>query len=171
MTENAFDSIDRIRELACQLNQVTDEANRAVAAVERLLSEECSIGVSCEVEANVTEHGEVDGDSEALVETTYLAYTRIHGKFRLAVNTVVERNHGDPGQHRELVSTDTKVWSSCTREEKLATFPKLPALLDEMADKAAEMAEKTASVSLPIREMLNLLDNKNRGQKLPARAG
>ncbi len=31
MTENVLDSIDRIRELACQLNQVTDEANRAVA--------------------------------------------------------------------------------------------------------------------------------------------
>ena len=171
MTEKVLDSIERIREVAGQLNQFTDEANRVVATVEKVLNEECSIGVSCEVEANVTEHGGGDGNAEGLVETTYLAYTRVHGKFHLAVNTVVERKHAGPEQHREPVSADIKVWSSCSREEKLAALPKLPVLLDEIADRAAEMAEKTAGAAESLHEILTVLNNGNREQKPPARTG
>ena len=169
--ENVTESIERLRELAPKLNQATDEANRIVGLVERFLNEECSIGVPCEIEARVTDLRKVDRKAEALVETMYLVYARVQGKYHLAVNTVVERALGDSGQPREPVSANTKVWLSCSREEKLATFPKLPALMDRIACEAAEMAERTANAAQSVHEMQTSLDNGNRKQKIPGRTG
>lgn len=68
-------AIATIRELAPQLNDATDNANRVVAEVEAFLADECSLGLPVRIAINDIE---------------WLAYCRVDGKFRIAVATGAE---------------------------------------------------------------------------------
>jgi len=121
MTERLSTSIREIRDLTPKLNVSTDAAKRVVAAVEKFL-EETNVGVPAGVQSS-------DDGKRVL----YLSYERVGEKYRVAVD-VYEREVGEARSTGELKLIEVKPWNEASRAEKLATFAKLPELLNQIAD-------------------------------------
>src|SRR5215203_6170076 len=113
MADNLRKHIDSIRKLSSQLNTLSDELGKTVASVEEFLNVTCSLGIPSSVL--------VEEDDESHIRI-HLCYGRVGGKFRIAVGLVF-----DDGEE------NTKPWSDCTRDVKIATFKKLPDLLAKIA--------------------------------------
>lgn len=148
MTDELRDSLNQLRKLSPKLNKVTDEAAATVAAIEKFLNQECSIGIPAEVDAWTADE-----------ESLSLGYRRCAGQFRIVV---IERSLAmsvDDNDNRvpatddggfQIWNTVGEVpWSENTRVNKLRTFPSLPQLLNRIAEVATstiEATEKTAAI-------------------------
>lgn len=136
-------SLETLRKSTSRLNSISDSAARVVKGVESFLARECSAGVP----ADVLVESEDTGAGCSVF--TSLAYRRVGGRFRV---TVVTGFDDDPE------SWSTTPWSNSSRELKLLTFPKLPALVNAVAeevDKRLSEAEESCALAS---KMLNALD-------------
>ena len=139
MTDQLRDAIRRIRDLTPELNAVTDKANAIVARVEKFLNDECSVGIPAYVRVGPSS----ESDDGAIEVQTWLAYARVDGKFRIAVQTTV---NGEPEEN--------KPWPACQREVKLEVLDYLPKLLTKIADEVSEVIAKTDNTAGVVEEIL-----------------
>lgn len=135
-------AIETLLELSPKLNDTTTAANDTVSRVESFLNEKCSVGLPCWILADRLKLE--DGPAE---HHLWLGYDRIDGKFRIVVEQLVRHN----GKEEHL---GPKAWASCSRDIKLTTLPKLPKLLDAVAEEATKMAAKNESAIQAVQEIL-----------------
>jgi hypothetical protein len=129
-------------ELAPALNDALGASGDVVARVEAFLNEQCKIGLPCWIEAERIKSE--DGPAE---HHLWLGYDRVDGKFRIAVECLAKREGHD--EH-----LGPQAWESCRRDIKLSTIPKLPKLLEALADQAAKVAEKNEVAIQAVGEIL-----------------
>jgi hypothetical protein len=147
MSKKVRRAIETLQELSPKLNDTTSAANDTVAKVEAFLNDQCSIGLPCWILA------ERIGSKEAPSEQhVWLGYDRVDGKFRVVVEQLIR--HEDREEH-----TGPKPWASCSRDLKLNTLPKLPKLLEAIAEEACKMAEKNDTAILAIETILSAMNN------------
>jgi len=147
MTRDALrPRLNRLGELAKQLNASSDEIALIVQRVEAYLSENLKLGVW----ANATlEHEESEDGSYK--STKSLVYGRLGPKFRFYVIDEVY-DHGCGNQF------DPVPWGNCTREVKISAFNALPNLLDKLIANVQNTLEEieankeTLDAIVPIRE-------------------
>lgn len=95
-------AVETLRRLSPQLNTTRDNMAEVIAATEKLLTDECSIGIPCRVE----------------VDTTYaLGFVRLSKTFRIVVYELYCK---------------PMAWINCPWDIKLRTFAKLPDLLQAL---------------------------------------
>ncbi len=116
-------ALETIQKLVPQLNASTDEASRIISDVEKFL-EKNNVGIEAKGLPS-PQSGKV------------LCYTRVSGKFRIAVRFYEKGTD---------VAIDVRPWLDCTRDDKLATFPCLTDLLVAISDRAKLLIEKTPTV-------------------------
>ena len=149
MTSELKKQLDALRAIAPRLDAVTDEANRVVAQVEKILVDELHVGVTASTLVATFEAG-VDEDGAALERVEFLVFDRIGGRFRIGVSTVVRREDGEgPPISDELVA-----WPSCTRDQKLRGVADLPALVKHIQESALSLAEAAEKATQAIKEMV-----------------
>jgi hypothetical protein len=132
MVREIADSLKTLSQLKDKLNFTLDEANQLVLEVQRTLERlnitfRASVTVSrTEIAARTTE--EID-----------LAYTRICGKFRIAV--VRERVTEGDGGNISVTTLQETPWLEARQRVKAETFPKLPELLRKLIKNVEEAIE------------------------------
>ncbi len=166
--EDVKASLDKLHTLSPKLNTATDEASAVVAAVEEFLNN-CSIGLH--VSVCVSE--EPSEERETYLEdqftpvhksfVTWLAYRRLAGTFRIAVEVdrrlySIYGTDADDQWTTEFVSA--RAWSSAPRDVKLQAFPHLPNLLSRLADELGEGVEETIATAKTVKEILTALGKK-----------
>ena len=161
MTENLRKSLDELRQLAPELNKATDDAKAVVEVVEKFLNEECSLGLHCSVWLSETDVPLDEGETGTRSEQKYLAYARVEGRFRIAVeiSDVTEwPDYQDPDVVRRRVHSEGCVpWASCPRDLKLETFAALPELLETIAREGRMAIKRTADTSKTVEQVLEAL--------------
>lgn len=154
MSNQMRDTIEQIRRVAPQLNEVTDQADRTVKAVERFLNDECSVGLPCYTLVCTADAG------AGKQRETYLGYARAGGKFRI----VVEERDVVPSvadfSGSRIISRETTAWSECARHRKLDAVRMLPDLLQAIAAEALNASEKADETVKSIRELRKALGKK-----------
>ncbi len=145
-------AVRALREVSPKLNEATNAANDVVEQVEKFLNDECSIGLPCWILAE-----KVAPEDGPTGQHLWLGYDRINGKFRIAVEQLVE--HGDRQE-----SLGPQPWASCPRDVKLTTLHKLPKLLDTIAEEAHKMAEKNDATVEAVQEILGAI-SQNTGEE------
>ena len=130
-------SLIRIRELAPELNKVSDEATRIVQGLEDLLAKELFIGTRACV-AFVTKLL-----SPKKRSSKELCYCRIDNKFRIAVVETLAIDFVDESGQPQHASEerDLKPWAESPRDVKLESFPYLPQLLEEIVKRSESVAD------------------------------
>jgi hypothetical protein len=156
MTDELRQKVERLRALAPKLNAATEEAGRIVQAVETLLSEELSLGVSAMSSwfDRVALDTDEDGTERQLV--SYLTYCRYAGQYRICVNHVTEVAGGRYVGDFDFHSEEYVPWSSCPREVKLGSYAKLPELLDSIAEETAKLTDKAEETTATVRGLIDL---------------
>src|SRR5262245_42976811 len=132
-------SLQALREIAPNLNKMSDEAAKIIRETERAL-QELNLGIAAEVVVSS------ENKSSKVTEWTSLAFKRAPfdpGEKTLFRVMVVEERSTDFGDDRNFSQRAWKItsetpWLECSRDVKLATFPKLPALLEELIKVAKE---------------------------------
>ena len=154
---NVSDAMKKLAVAAPKLNKATDAVNATFRAAEEYLN-----GLSLGIETSVFVSKvmvAIDEDNEAearpgaeTTERTFLEYSRIGGRFRLAIGKTRETMFG-------MDTLDSKVlpslaWDQAGRIEKLEAVAKLPELLDELAKQAEILAEAAEKASGAVAEIL-----------------
>ncbi len=138
------ESLEILRQLSAQLNETTQHVQQVVSMVEKFLRVECGMGLPCyELAQTLHKH---DGSQESL----YLAYDRLDGKFRLAVDTLFMTREGQTDRAGLLP------WTGCSREVQMITYQALPNLLRKMAEETKVLTGKTCATGDVTQEILNL---------------
>jgi hypothetical protein len=133
--------LERLRDLAAQLNTHSDEANHLVAAVETFLSDVCNGGVqgSISIEGHADEYGP---HWERVLH--YGRFT--DGKYRICI---VYKDFDDLGPNNNPAEQWT-AWANCPRDIRLAAYDQLPALLvkliEELEARIAKLRASTESI-------------------------
>jgi hypothetical protein len=143
MAEQMREHLVRLRELTAQLNEHSDEVNRVAMAVERFLSADCKVGVEGQVVIDYRY------DEDMLVWQRTLKYSRLQGEFRLHL-VDWDLVSGDP----EGPDQTPTLWANCSRDDRLAAYEKLPALLEILVENLAARVEKIRVNSQAINEIL-----------------
>lgn len=164
MAEELNGRLDVLRAIAPRLNQATDEATRIVLAVEDLLVKQLGIGISAESECLNYHHVVVERDGEReIVAFQYLAFGRVLGSYRIHV---LNREQYLEDNSWEVRSEERTPWGSCSREEKLDAFQKLPQLLDEIINKAERLAKAADETAVKVKEFgLDISPEPERSQR------
>lgn len=160
MTAEMRKKLERLRAVAPRLNQATTEAGRVIEAVEKFLGE-LSLGITAEhlIAARPPDaRPDSDPDEERPLEEidARFVYGKYAGGFRLLVRDVLTRR-SEIGQWVDVEVLDETPWPSCPRELKLASFARLPALLDTIISKAEDLAEKSEGTSQVVRDLLDAM--------------
>ncbi|MDZ4684310.1 MAG: hypothetical protein SH850_04420 [Planctomycetaceae bacterium] len=122
-------ALARLKTSADRLNTLCDQAAANVRAIEAYLSDECRVGITCEI---VVEHSDDDDNPFALK----LAYGRWADKFRVFLSW----NH-----FRYPEADESKPWTECSRDEKLKTIEFLPTLVQKIAEETEARISRAAS--------------------------
>ena len=118
------------------------------------------LGVTAEVvvsSGNIAE----STDDESLDESTEylsLAYRRVGGSFRIAV---VKEKVREDGEVYGVVSTQLvseTPWLSAPRDVRLETFPKMPNLLQALAESAEKSEKRLAETNATVAELLKAFE-------------
>jgi hypothetical protein len=150
MTSSIKQSLSQLREVIPQLNKAADEAAAIVQSVEKELAE---LGVGIEAEVLIAGQHKTKTVKEYLGErpwfsasNTSLAYRRVQAgaKSAFRITVVVEKEN-----------VDATPWSECPRDVKLASFPKLPELLEKLIANAMEAKETVEAATATVRKMLS----------------
>jgi len=144
--ESLRTSFDLLREIAPKLNAATDDASRVITQVEKFLNDDCSLGLDAEVRVRGVLNEETEEWED---DAVWLAYARCGSGFHIAIQSIDE--DGNPGEYR--------IWSQSPRDLKLLTFPKLPALLQEVEAKAGEALRATEEAASAAREILDAMSD------------
>jgi len=147
-------ALTRLREIAPKLNKTTDQATEVVRRIEHLLAKEMQIGIQADVRVSC-KNLSTDRDIETN-ETTYLAFQRINGLFRIVVRTEAWQGNVVNGDGDSHVIEETP-WLECSRGVKLETYPKLPDLLEELTKEAERTIEAAESAHPEVQKVLELL--------------
>ena len=145
MSKKMKKALAALREVSPKLNDATNAANEVVEQVEKFLNDECSIGLPCWILAD-----KIESDEGPTIRHLWLGYDRVEGKFRIAVEQLVEH----AGRQENL---GPQPWSSYPRDIKLTTLPKLPKLLEAIADEANRMASKNDETVAAVHEILGAM--------------
>lgn len=136
MSNSIQHSLEKLRNIAPEMNRVADSSAQIVQAVESTLTN-LNIGIEAAKVFRTTHK------SETVSEHTTLAYRRVKGAFRIAV--VVERqteveNDNFSGVCSEILSEVP--WAECPRDVKLNSFPTLPGLLEKIVMESEDAKQK-----------------------------
>ena len=137
------DQIARLRMLAPKLNDVTDHAAKLVQAVEKLLVDDLSIGMTCRVHIR-----SIVGDTGNPVIEYYLNFGRYQGKFRLFVSEEACYGAGN---------TEETLWAALPRDMKLESFQRLPDLLAALSKMVERAILETEGASKTITELVKAI--------------
>ena len=142
-------SLKKLQEIAPELNRVADSAAKIVQEVETMLTK---LGIGVSASALVGEFPK----SPKVREITNLAYGRISGKFRIAVvvEKEVDYDAQGGGEYTASNTISETPWLECPRDVKLATFPFLPALLQELIKNAESAKANVEKAQEAIRALL-----------------
>jgi hypothetical protein len=129
MNDDLRTNLARLKALMIQANRLADEGAKTVREIETALGE-TPIAAEVFVDRHHT--------SPKASEETILAFKRIGGKFRIAI---VKARRTEFTNSEGLVESATAIfgetpWLECSRDDKLATFPKLLELLIEIGKNA-----------------------------------
>jgi hypothetical protein len=164
VSSNLSASIQKLRESASKLNQLTDQANLTVQTVEHLLRDECKVGTPASIRLN-----ELPKNS-GLVNVTlsesqgdFLSFCKVGSNFRIAVV-------------KKTPNEDTVTpWSDCPRDLKLETIRKLPDLVSKLIaeiDKRINDAEAAlADVSGILNSETDHLSTKSKRESVKSKRG
>ena len=140
------ESLKKLASTAPRLNQTTDAVNAAFRKAEEYLEGTC-IGLEarvpvCELMSydSTVKNGSVDDHIVQVEEHLSLSYTRIAGRFRLALeqwNTTLGGEEGDT-----QVLSEGKAWDQAPRAWKLAGIVALPRLVEEIVRKAEKLVNE-----------------------------
>jgi hypothetical protein len=162
MAAKLRERMDMLRAIAPRLNATTDQASKLVAAVERLLVKELSIGVSAEAEFDGTDR--TDEEGRRVHDCRSLAFGRTSaGTFCIHVleeTGVLDRD----GQWDYSVSKQVILWPSCSREMKLQSFEKLPELLSAIIAKAEQLAKTADETASKVEELMGAVVGAHQSQ-------
>jgi len=143
MANRLAEAIGRLHSSSARLNQLTDEANTTVKEVEDFLNKECSAGIFASVIVSETDFG-----SESL------EYRRVGQRYRIAIVWREFDNEMDPA---------VKPWSECSRDEKIETIERLPALIIEVAKRLDEKILDAEKAVVAVSQVLQNLPRKKEG--------
>jgi hypothetical protein len=117
-----------------------------VERVEKFLNDDCSIGLPCWIAIATG-----DGDENAPGDRhMWLGYDRINGRFCIAIEQLVDVE----GKQEHM---GPRPWASCPRELKLTTLPKLPRLLQYIAEAAEKLASKNDAAVEAVNDILGAI--------------
>jgi hypothetical protein len=162
MSEDLRTHIQMLKGLMPQVNTLADEAAETIREVEAILG-----GENLPVEADVV----VTAVQTSPKTTDYvsLAFKRITpgpdgsmnkpGKFRIAIvkerKTSFVNDQGFAESSLKLISQAP--WLESPRDEKLFTFPCLPALLEQIGKNVAELIEAMQKAKPAVKAILNTM--------------
>lgn len=149
-----------LREIAPQLNEAADEANRIVASVEKQLRD-MNLGVTAASDAfDVSNEEYVDEDSDEKVfrETSrHLVFGRLANKLTeratYQIHVLELTSQGVRAGELDLVSEDRIHWSSCDRETRTEALSELANLLDILLAKATKKLDATKRAAEAVKEI------------------
>src|SRR5262245_7208702 len=127
MPDDLSVAIETLRTSTQKLNEICDNAATVIRDVETFL-DESHVGISAHVDVKKIQ-GE---DGSTWVTLSYDRHST--GKFRILVNTI-------PSWAQEQDDVKVRPWAECSRDDKLDSLEKLPALLVELAK---QIEERTA---------------------------
>lgn len=167
MTSELRAKLAKLRAVAPQLNEATEEANRIVSVVERFLGEELSLGIgestgfyeNYQMASDDQDEDEDDPAAWKVYRRSYLEYGRIGGKYRIFITqqTVRDIDPHSNSDEMKILATEEIAWSSCPREVKLRAFTKLPELLEAIVDQALELTAEAAKTAETVRDLLDAM--------------
>lgn len=137
-------SMKKLASTAPRLNQVTDAVNAAFRATEDFL-ESTGIGIEESVHVsdlrtfNQKQRNDRTGEeiTVEVTETLQLAYIRVNGKLRIAVQQWTSTEGGYDGDTEIL--DETRPWDQAPRAWKLAGIVALPKLIQEIVNTAERL--------------------------------
>lgn len=152
-------SMKKLASTAPRLNQVTDAVNAAFRATEDFL-ERTGIGIEESVDVTdlktFNERQRNDRtDSEITVEVTEvlrLAYMRVNGKLRIAMQQWTATEGGYDGDTEVL--DETRPWDQAPRAWKLAGIVALPKLIEQIVNTAERLARDAESAQAALTTVL-----------------
>jgi hypothetical protein len=154
MTKELREKLAALRAVAPELNATTQEVGSIVQAVEAMLSNDLSIGISVELRPFPRDDRDHLGEDGTTLRTcTTLGYGRVGDKFRILVVTETGSLDRD-GDWAETIERTETPWSSCPRDIKLRYFERLPELLGAIADEAMRLNESARSTAGTVRDLL-----------------
>ena len=162
MTDDLKAAIKSIETTVPNLNKAVDQAGQLVRQVEAFLERQ-KLGVAAEVVVESRNLAEESSDGESLdkfKEYLSLAYSRVGGKFRIAVVTEKVRDgadlNGNLAYFTEVI--DETPWLNSSRDMRLRTFPKLPDLLKVLAESAEASEKSLAETNATVAELLKAFE-------------
>lgn len=140
MDEDLRASLEAIRKHTPRLNQATDNLAEVVRSVEDFLNEVCRLSLNFSVRI-------ADHNPDEYPEWTNLEYTKIGGRFRIAVV-----HYNEP-----LEKSTTTAWSECPRDVKVWAFRCVPNLLTAIAQELVKQSEELERAGNAAREIVDSL--------------
>jgi hypothetical protein len=156
MASKLSESLNILRAVAPDLNAASNEANKVVKAVEKVLVDELGVGIwemsdECSVSA-----WRVTNDSGDRIEEeirAHLAFGRVNGSYCIHRNSRIFQKDSE-GNFTQLIDCEDTPWSQCDRQTRLELFEWLPGLIENIAAKATEVAKKAQSTAAMVRELI-----------------
>jgi hypothetical protein len=162
MTKELREKLARLRAVAPELNAATDEVAKVIQAVEKFL-DGLNLGVSSQSshfdEAPLLEPDHDPDEDDRPIVFSYLAYGRVSGRYQFYILKTTERR--DRENCWEVIAEEKTPWTSAPREVKLASFERLPVLLEKIADRTAGMVEQASTTSKLVREVLDAIGDES----------
>jgi hypothetical protein len=133
--------LNRLEELAKQVNAASDETGRQFQRVEAHLNKVIHLGVTAEVLIDSSSLPE-----EFYESRTWLVYGRYGPKFRIYVRETLHQ--------LDSQTCEETLWSNCSRDVKLLAFNYLPSLLEELERSLECTLEQIKSNSEALQSLL-----------------
>lgn len=153
------ESLKKLASTAPRLNQVTDAVNAAFRATEEFL-ESTGIGIEewvpvSDLKSFHEKQHDDRVDDEITVEVTEslrLAYARVNGKLRIALEKWTSTEGGYDGDTEVL--DETRSWDQAPRAWKLAGIVALPKLIEEIVNAAEKLVREAESAQAAVTSVL-----------------
>jgi hypothetical protein len=129
LSERAQDSFSKLKSIASDLNQVSDEISEPVGRIDKALKE-LKLGVPTWVSIS-----RMSDEAGEFFENHDLGYAKIGGKWGIALRI----SSGQLGEERE---SNEWLFDAAPRSLRLEGIEKLPELLEKMSGDAAEVVKK-----------------------------
>ena len=155
-------AMERLAKAAPKLNAATDAANTVFKIVEDNLTK-LSLGIEAEIQLSSKivpreRNSEIEMRDGAVVEeTTFLAYTRVGNRYRIAISVARSTSIGD--DQIAWTALDPVAWDQASRAEKLAAVQKLPMLIEELAKEAEALSAASEAASEAVSKIIKGMKN------------
>jgi hypothetical protein len=157
MTSKLTHSLDSLRAVVPGLNSASDEANRIVKQVERVLVDELGVGISARSSRySETRRRGIDDENGAAIQeriVEYLAFGRVHGVYGIHRKQIAH-HQGEFGILLDEAYSEETPWSQCDRETRLRLFNLLPELVENIVHRAQELAKQGHATAAKVKDLL-----------------